>query len=485
MSQALRSPSTHRFPNIDPATGQVLGTYVEATPSEVDVAVEAAQKAYLSWRKVPAPKRGEILLKAMELLKDRKEALARTETREMGKVLKEARGDVQEAIDTAFYYAGEGRRLFGQTTPSELSEKFCLSIRSPIGVCALITPWNFPIAIPSWKIFPALLCGNTVILKPSSDAPESAIQFVRILQEAGVPEGAVNLVLGRGSTVGAALTQHPQVRLVSFTGSSQVGASIGAGAAQHFKKCSLEMGGKNAQIVMEDADLDLALEGALWGAFGTTGQRCTATSRVIVHREVYQHFTERLVERAQKIRIGNGLQESTEMGPLVNEAQLHQVQAYVEIGKNQDGARLLCGGKRYTEGACADGFFYAPTLFGEARPQMRIAQEEIFGPVVCLIPVRSFEEALETLNHTEYGLSGSIYTRDVRRVLRAIQEIETGITYVNAPTIGAEVHLPFGGVKHTGNGHREAGTAALDIFSEWKAVYIDYSGRLQKAQIDS
>jgi acyl-CoA reductase-like NAD-dependent aldehyde dehydrogenase len=480
-------PSLHNgryFENRDPATRQLLSVYPEATRQDVDVAVQAARKAFESWRKVPVAKRGEILLRSMRLLEDRKEFFAQAMTREMGKVLAETRGDVQEAIDTAFYFAGEGRRLYGQTTTSELADKFAMSVRNPVGVCALITPWNFPMAIPSWKIYPALLCGNTVILKPSSFTPDSSRHLVEVLQEAGVPEGVVNLVYGSGSTVGIWLTDHPGVDLVSFTGSSAVGSKVGETCGRNFKKCGLEMGGKNAQIVMDDADLELALEGALWGAFGTTGQRCTATSRLIVHEKVFKEFSDRLVARAESLKVGNGLDPQVQMGPLINEAQRTRVHHYVQTGKNKDGATLLTGGQILCKGEYEKGYFYTPTIF-HGTTDMVIAQEEIFGPVTVLISVKSFEEAIQTLNHSQYGLSGSIYTQDVNRVMRAIRDMQTGITYINAPTIGAEVHLPFGGVKHTGNGHREAGTAALDIFSEWKAVYIDYSGKLQKAQIDT
>lgn len=477
------SSSGKTFPDLNPATQEILGYFPVSTEKDIDRAVAAANRARDGWRKMPAARRGEILHRAQLLLKERKEELARIETLEMGKVLKEARGDVQEAIDTAFYYAGEGRRLFGQTTTSELPDKFSMSVRLPVGICGLITPWNFPIAIPSWKVFPALICGNTVIFKPAEDTPASATYFVRILQEAGVPDGVINLVHG-GPKTGEMLVRHPGIDLISFTGSSEVGAKIGGYCSAHHKKCSLEMGGKNAQIVMEDANLDLALEGALWGAFGTSGQRCTATSRLIVHEAVYKKFTEMLVERAKALKIGNGLDESVEMGPVVNTKQLRRIHHYVEIGRIKDKATLLLGGKFYREGECRRGYFYSPTIFANGHPRMVIAQEEIFGPVTLLIKVQSFDEAILILNSTAYGLSGSIYTRDINRVMHAIRDMETGITYINSPTIGAEIHLPFGGVKHTGNGHREAGATGLDIFSEWKAVYIDYSGKLQKAQID-
>jgi acyl-CoA reductase-like NAD-dependent aldehyde dehydrogenase len=473
------------FENRNPANRHdLIGLFPASTSEDVNGAVQAAKRAFAGWRLVPAPKRGEIIYRVGELLRKYKEEIARIETREMGKILKETRGDVQEGIDTAFYVAGEGRRLFGETTPSELPDKFAMSVRSPIGVCALITPWNFPMAIPTWKLFPALLCGNTVVLKPAEDTPHTAVKLFEILAEAGVPRGVVNLVHGRGEDVGAALVRHPDVKLVSFTGSAAVGREIASVCGQHLKRVSLELGGKNAQIVMEDADLNLALEGALWGAFGTTGQRCTATSRLILHRDIKKELTDMLVARAEKIKIGDGADESVEMGPLINRAAREKVHRYVQIGK-EEGARLLIGGSVYEEGKWIDGYFYQPTIFDRVTPSMRIAQEEIFGPVLSIIEVESFEEAIDVLNGTAYGLSSSIYTRDVARSFRAMRDIEAGITYVNGPTIGAEVHLPFGGMKDTGNGHREAGTTVYDIFSEWKSVYVDYSGKLQKAQIDN
>jgi aldehyde dehydrogenase (NAD+) len=473
------------FENRNPANrDDLIGLFPASAAEDVDAAVQAAKKSFSSWRLVPAPKRGELLYRVGELLRKHKEEIARSMTREMGKILKETRGDVQEGIDTAFYVAGEGRRLFGETTPAELPNKFAMSVRTPIGVCALITPWNFPMAIPTWKMFPALLCGNTVVLKPAEDTPYTAQRLIEILTEAGFPSGVVNLVQGRGEEVGAALVHHPDVQLVSFTGSAAVGREIAATCGQNLKRVSLELGGKNAQIVMEDADLDLAVEGALWGAFGTTGQRCTATSRLIVHRDVAKAVTDALVGRAQKIKIGDGLDESVEMGPLINQPAREKVLRYIDIGK-QEGARLLIGGSVYEAGSCAKGYFFQPTIFDRVKPTMRIAQEEIFGPVLSMVEITSFEEAIEVLNGTAYGLSSSIYTQDVARAFRAMRDIEAGITYVNGPTIGAEVHLPFGGVKNTGNGHREAGTTVYDIFTEWKSLYIDYSGKLQKAQIDN
>ena len=472
------------FEDINPAdTCQIIGKFPKSNAKDVDAAVQSARKHFDEWRHLPAPKRGEILYRFGQLLIRHKEEVAQLMTREMGKVLRETRGDVQEAIDMAFYSAGEGRRLFGQTTPSELQNKAAFSIRMPIGVCGIITPWNFPSAIPSWKILPALICGNTVVFKPASWTPATASRFVEILHEAGVPAGVVNLVHGNGDETGEAMIHHPEIDLISFTGSSETGQRIAQRCGESLKKYSLEMGGKNAQIVMDDADLELAIEGAIWGAFGTSGQRCTATSRLILHRKIETTFIKALVRRAQQIRIGNGLDLKTEMGPVVSQSQLEKIHRYVQIGIGE-GAKLLCGGDSYTKGDYRDGFFYPPTIFSNVEPGMSIAQEEIFGPVTAIISVKSFEQAITVMNSISYGLSSSIYTRDVNRAFKAIEEIQAGITYINSPTIGAEVHLPFGGVKKTGNGHREAGVTALDIFSEWKTVYVDYSGRLQKAQID-
>jgi aldehyde dehydrogenase (NAD+) len=406
-------------------------------------------------------------------------------TREMGKVLKETRGDVQEAIDITYFTAGEGRRWYGQTTPSELPNKFAMSVRMPLGVCAIITPWNFPMAIPSWKLMPALLCGNTAVIKPATYTPLSALNLVKACEEVGIPPGVVNLVTGSGSSVGAPLMTHTEVKLVSFTGSTDVGRQVSQACAPSFKRCNLEMGGKNPIIVMDDANLDLAVDGAIWGGFGTTGQRCTAASRVIVHKKVYKKFLAQFVERATSLRVGNGLDERTEMGPAVSEDQRQTDLHYIEIGKNQDKAKLLCGGNALTTGEYAHGFFVEPTIFADVHPDMVIAQEEIFGPVVSVIPCRSLDEAIQISNGVRYGLSAAIYTQDVNKAFRAMRDMDSGIFYVNAPTIGAETHLPFGGTKETGNGHREAGVQALDLFSEWKAVYVDYSGTLQRAQIDA
>jgi alpha-ketoglutaric semialdehyde dehydrogenase len=477
---------THEcFEDLNPADrSELVGLFPRSTPEDVNRAVEAACEAYKSWRLLPAPKRGEILFRAARLLVERKDTMAEQMTLEMGKVLAETRGDVQEAIDMTFYMAGEGRRQFGQTTPSELANKFAMTVRSPLGVCGLITPWNFPMAIPSWKAMPALICGNTVALKPAEDTPLSAYNLVQALEDAGIPRGVVNLVSGYGPEVGAPLVSHPRVRTVSFTGSTEVGREVSKACAPDFKRVCLEMGGKNAMIVMDDANLELAIEGAVWGAFGTTGQRCTATSRIVVQKGVYQQFSEILAERANTLVIGNGLSTAVQMGPLINENQLQTVEGYVEIGKNE-GAKLLAGGQRLSGPGYDCGNFYAPTIFGDCSRGMRIVQEEIFGPVVALIPVDNFDQALEATNDVVYGLSSAIYTRDVNKAFQAMRELETGIVYVNAPTIGAETHLPFGGVKQTGNGHREAAVTALDFYSEWKTLYIDYSDRLQRAQIDN
>ncbi len=473
------------FENRNPANwDEVIGTFPLSSKEEVDQAVKAARKAFEGWRLVPAPKRGDILKKVGDLMTLHKEEIAQQMTREMGKVLLETRGDVQEGIDTAYYAASEGRRLFGHTVPSELPNKFNMAMRVPIGVAAIITPWNFPMAIPTWKIFPALLCGNTVVFKPASDTPATATRLVEILLEAGVPPGVINIVHGGGSEVGMGLVEHPDVDLVSFTGSTGVGKRISEIASKSLKRVSLELGGKNAQIVMDDANLELALEGVLWGAFGTTGQRCTATSRLIVHEKVYEKFVGMVVEHTKKLRLGDGLKPNVDVGPCVNEGQQQTVDEYVTIGTGE-GAKVLAGGKAAKQGDLAKGWFYEPTVLGDVTPMMRVAREEIFGPVLSVIKIKTLDEAIEVSNNTSYGLSSSIYTQNINNAYQAIRDIRAGITYVNSPTIGAEAHMPFGGVKETGNGHREGGWTVYEFFSEWKTVYVDYSGTLQRAQIDN
>ena len=470
--------------NLNPADhSDIVGAFPSSGSEDVDLAVAAAKKAFATWRLVPAPKRAEILMRAGMILQQRKEQYARDMTREMGKVLAETRGDVQEAIDEAFYVAGEGRRLFGQTTPSELQNKFAMSVRMPVGVVGMITPWNFPMAIPSWKLFPALVSGNTCVIKPAEDTPLSTYNLVQCLIEAGLPQGVVNIISGLGPDAGAPLVEHRDVRAISFTGSSEVGSLVAQRAAATFKPVSLEMGGKNAQIVMDDANLELALEGALWGAFGTTGQRCTATSRILLQKGIAKKFTKEFVARAKKLKVGNGLDESIEVGPQVNESQIATSTKYVQIAINE-GAKLLTGGHALTEASYASGTFFEPTVLGEVTPAMRIAREEVFGPVVSLLEFETFDQAVEIANSVDYGLSTSLYTKDVNRAYAAMRDLEAGITYINAPTIGAEVHLPFGGVKQTGNGHRE-GLGSIDFYTTWKAVYVDYSDKLQRAQIDN
>jgi alpha-ketoglutaric semialdehyde dehydrogenase len=480
----MDAASGETFESTSPADGETIGVFPKSGADDVDRAVEAAKSAFEEWRLVPAPKRGEILFQLARVLEREKAALTDLMTHEMGKVKAEAGGDVQEAIDITYYMAGEGRRLYGQTTPSELRDKWNMSVRQPIGVVGAITPWNFPIAIPSWKMIPALVCGNTVVLKPARDTPLLAERFVELMAEAGIPAGVVNIVHGGGGSVGDRLVRHPDVRVITLTGSRETGVEVLKAAADNLKHVHLELGGKNAVIVMDDADVDLAVEGILWSAFGTSGQRCTAASRVIAHEAVYDALQSKLVAAAERLRLGPGWEDDTDVGPVINKAAIEKIHSYTEIGRDE-GARILTGGEVATEGDLAKGFFYRPTIFGDVDPQMRVAQEEIFGPATALIKVRDFDEAIRVSNGIKYGLSSSIFTRDVNKSFRAMRDLEAGITYVNAGTIGAEVHLPFGGTKDTGNGHREAGQAALDVFTEWKSIYVDYSGRLQKAQIDA
>ena len=473
-----------RFETRNPATGEVLATFPLATAKEVGAGIKSAKDASEAWRKTPAPRRGEILLEAAHVIKRKKEALGRVVTSEMGKVIAEGRGDVQEAIDFFTYAAGEGRRMFGETVPSELPNKVCMTVRIPVGPVGLITPWNFPVAIPAWKSGAALIAGCPIVLKPSSLTPLCAAKFVECLDEAGFPPGVVNMITGSGSVVGDGIVAHPDIRAVSFTGGVDTGKHVYESAAKKMIKVGLELGGKNAIIAMDDANLDLLMDGVMFGAFGTAGQRCTATSRLIVHEKVYDQVVDELVERAEKLRIGNPIDERTDMGPVASPDQEAKVLEYIEIGK-KEGDKLVAGGTKLSGGAFDKGFFIQPTVFAVARKK-RLAQEEIFGPVLSVLRAKDYEDAVAIANSVRYGLSSSIYTNDLRWAFRAMQDLEAGITYVNAPTIGAEVQLPFGGTKETGpTDTREAGTTALEEFTYWKTVYVDYSGRLQKAQIDT
>src|SRR6266436_8744884 len=476
--------SGETFESTSPANGETIGVFPKSGPDDVDRAVAAAKAAYEDWRLVPAPKRGEILYRFAQLLAEHKDDVTELMTHEMGKVKAEAAGDVQEAIDMAYYMGGEGRRLFGQTTPSELRDKFQMSVRMPVGVVGAITPWNFPIAIPSWKTLPAIVCGNTVVFKPATDTPALGERYVELFAEAGLPKGVLNIVHGGGGDVGQRLVEHPDVPIITFTGSRETGVAVTKAAADNLKHVHLELGGKNAIIVLDDADLDLAVEGIIWSAFGTSGQRCTAASRVIAHEKIYDALQSKLVAAAERLRLGPGWDDDTDVGPVTNKAAIEKIHAYTKIGSDE-GARLLTGGEIATDGDLGKGFFYRPTIFGDVDAQMRIAQEEIFGPTTALIKVRDFEEAVRVSNGIRYGLSSAIFTRDVNKAFRAMRDLVAGITYINAGTTGAEVHLPFGGTKDTGNGHREAGQAALDVFTEWKSIYVDYSGKLQRAQIDN
>jgi len=483
------------FQTINPATEELVADIAQAELSDVDAAVNAAKEAFKAWRLVPAPLRGEMLFKVGDLLKQKKEELAQLLTRDMGKVIAEARGDVQEAIDMAYFMGGEGRRLLGYTAPVEMTNKFGMAVRDPSGVVGLITPWNFPIAVPSWKIFPALVAGNTIIWKPSPETPAISAAFVKVFEEAGLPAGVFNLLLAPGAEVAKALVNHPDVRVLSFTGSTTTGRSIAESAARLNKKVSLEMGGKNAILVLDDANMDLVVDASLWAAFGTTGQRCTAASRLIVQKGIASKLKEALAERTKKLKLGNGLDPKVDIGPVINKGALERIHDYVQIGQ-KEGARVLVGGtiasvspsvsvrESVTE-SVGKGFFYAPTLFDGVKPGSTLEAEEIFGPVLSIIEVDSLEEAIEVNNRSKYGLSTSIFTQDVNQAFTAMRDIFTGLVYINHGTTGAEIQFPFGGVRGTGNGHREAGQAALEVFTEWKSIYVDYSGKLQRAQIDN
>jgi len=473
------------FENTNPAdTRDVIGKFPRSDKSEVERAVASAKKGFAMWKRTPAPARGDVLRRVGDLLVKRKEEIASLMTREMGKPLAETRGDVQEGIDTAYYAATEGRRLFGHTVPSELRDKWAMSFRRPIGIAGIITPFNFPLAIPTWKTFPALVCGNAVIFKPAEDVPHTGHVLVEILLEAGLPPEVIQLIHGPGSRVGAAIVEHPDVQVISFTGSTETGSRIGETCGRMHKRLSLEMGGKNAMIVLDDANLELALDGILWGAFGTTGQRCTATSRLIVQQEVHDKFLDLLSARVAKLTLGDGRVAGTDVGPLINEDSRAKVEEYVGIGK-KEGASLVTGGARATGKGLEHGHFFTPTIYAGVKAGSRLDQEEIFGPLLSVIKVKDANEAFAVNNGVRYGLSSSLYTRDVNLAFRALNELDNGITYINAPTIGAEAHLPFGGVKQTGNGHREGGWEVYEFYSETKVGYVDYSGTLQRAQIDN
>lgn len=476
----VSATSGETFESFDPATEEVVATASMSGTDDIGVAVAAAKAAYEKWRLTPAPRRGEILFTVAQILTDRKEEISQLLTREMGKVIAEARGDVQEAIDMAYYMGGEGRRLQGYTAPVEMPNKFGMAIRDSVGVVGLITPWNFPVAVPSWKMLPALIAGNTVVWKPGEDVPATAAAFVQVFVDAGLPAGVLNLVLGAGGA-GAALVNHPEVRIVSFTGSTQTGLKVYTQAAGMGKKVTLEMGGKNAIIVLDDANLELAVDAINWSAFGTTGQRCTAASRLIVQKGIKPRLIEALSEKASGLKLGHGLDESVDIGPLVNEKAMAKVTGYMDVARDE-GVHVIVGGKPAENGK---GFFFQPTLFDGVVAGMRVEQEEIFGPVLSIIEVDSLDEAVRVNNDVRYGLSSSIFTENVNAAFRAIRDLSTGIVYINHGTTGAEIQFPFGGTRGTGNGMREAGQVGLDSFTEWKSVYVDYSGHLQRAQIDN
>jgi len=481
-SEWVSSVSGKSFTNINPANkDEILGIFPRSDDKDIELAVRAAKKAFGNWSNTPPPARGRILFKVGEVMTKKREQLAQTLVKEVGKTTREALGEVKAAIDMCYFMAGEGRRLYGDSTYSELPSRLAITKRYPAGVCGIITPWNFPMSLISWKVFPALICGNTIVLKPAEDAPKTANNFAKILLESGLPDGVFNIVHGFGEEAGEALIKHKDVNLISFTGSTETGKRIAAVCGKRLAKVSLELGGKNAAIVMEDCDLDLAVNSVVRGAFSVAGERCTATSRGIVHRDIYEEFIKRLVAKTKKLRVGPGEDESTDVCPIINEKQLEKIINYVEIGK-REGAKLILGGNRLTQGIYSKGFYFEPTIFVEVKPNMRIAREEIFGPVLAILKVDSFEEAIEVHNATEYGLSASIFTKDISQAMLAVDRMDVGVCYVNGPTFGSEVHLPFGGVKKSGIGHREVGKAALDVFSEWKTIYIDYSGGVQNVQ---
>ena len=479
----VASASKRSAPDINPAnTDEVLCQAPLSTREEAQAAIRAAASAFPGWKATPAPVRGKMLFRAMELMRERSEELAAALTREEGKALKDSRGEVQRAINIMEFTAGEGRRLRGSTIPSELPNTFIYTVRQPVGVAGLLTPWNFPVAIPVWKIAPALLSGNTVVFKPASLTPLTAVMVAEILHAAGFPPGVFNLVLGSGGTVGDEIVKSPEVQAVSFTGSNEVGCALYEQASRRGIRVQCEMGGKNAMIVLKDADLSLALAGAIQGGFGSTGQRCTATSRVIVEDSIADQFTDMLMEAMNKLRVGNGMEDSVDIGPLVDEPQMKIVLGYIDAG-NAEGARLLKGGSRLTGGEWDRGYYVEPTLFDRVSSGMRIAQEEIFGPVISLMRARDFEEAVELANHVKFGLSASLYTQDMNRALKFVDLAEVGKVHVNSPTIGGEAQAPFGGTKATGIGPREQGTEVFEFYTEVKTVYMDYTGKKRETSM--
>ncbi len=479
----VMSKSSRRFQNINPANrDDLIGEVALSTREEALAAVEVAQQAFQSWRKVPAPKRGAIVMRAAQIMGERREVIARALTREEGKIIVEARGELQRSINIAEFCGAHGRRLNGEVIPLELADNLGYTMKQPLGVVSLITPWNFPVAIPVWKIAPALVAGNTIVFKPATLTPESTQLIVECFVDAGLPAGVLNMVYGGGAEVGTAILDHPAVRAVSFTGSTEIGLGVYQQAAKRGIRAQCEMGGKNPVIVLEDADLDLAVAGVASGAFGSTGQRCTATSRVILVHPVADAFLEKLMAGVSKMRLGNGLEEGIDMGPSVDESQMQKVLEYIDVAKSE-GAELLAGGARATDGELAKGFFVQPTIFDRVRPEMRIHCEEVFGPVLSVVRVENFEEAMAVANSSEFGLTSSIYTRDMGRMFRYIDEIETGMTHVNSPTLGGEAQMPFGGVKNTGVGPREQGAEAFDFYTETKVVYIDYTGAKREGKL--
>lgn len=479
----IDSASGKTIPNINPAdTSDVIGEAQLCTREEARSAVEAAYNAFKGWKRTPAPARGRILTVMSRLMEQHKEEIAQILTREEGKTISEARGEVQRATNVVEFCAGETRRLTGETIPSELPANFAYTIKEPHGVVALVTPWNFPVAIPIWKIAPALAAGNTVVFKPASNTPATAVRIVELFKEAGVPDGVLNLVIGSGSEAGDEIVNHPAVRAISFTGSSEIGFKMYEQIARRGIPFQAEMGGKNPVVVLEDCDIELAVEHTAQGAFGSTGQRCTATSRAVVVNSIADKFVEKIVARAKSFKLGNGADESNHIGPSVDESQFKTVLQYIDIGK-EDGATLLCGGQKANGDGLDNGYFVEPTVFDYVTPDMRIAREEIFGPVLSILRVKDFDEAMSVANDSEYGLSSSIFSNDYNDITRFVDEIESGMTHINSPTTGGEAHIPFGGIKATGIGAREQGSTALDFYTELKVVYVDYTGRKREGNL--